>query len=258
MKKPLLLIVAILFCAGLVAQNKMNEINQIKRDKGYLYGEATLNTKEAALSLAYELLESEIRNWAKEKSNKISSVVASHINEYADTIILPRHNMVRAFAYVKISNLNPIKGKSLKVDVDEDKNSPVSMPVVDVAQPAVQPVTAPTAGKAVIPAVSNAPKTEEKHDYTKEVLDELKKVTSFYTLENTIKPLNEQGKITGYGKYSAMSDRAGSYLIIYDTNANIRAILGKGTSVRKNLSTGMDDSEKNYKGCGAIWFKIKE
>ena len=48
------------------------------------------------------------------------------------------------------------------------------------------------------------------------------------------------------------------YLIIYDTDANIRAILGKGTDSRKNLRTGKDDTERTYKGCGAFWFILDE
>ena len=47
-------------------------------------------------------------------------------------------------------------------------------------------------------------------------------------------------------------------MIIYDQQAAVKAILGKGVEKRKNLKTGIDDSEKNYHGCGAIWFKVKE
>ncbi len=244
-----------MLCTALHAQNKMSEINRIKRDKNYLYGEATLNTQEAALSLAYELLEAEIKNWAKEKSNKISSVVASQIYDYADTIILQRQNMVRAFAYVKTSNLNPVKGKSIKVDVTEDKNTTSTSKKIEVA--ANKPVAQPKPAETVATTAAE-PKPVEKQDFGKEVLAEIQKVTSFYDLERTISPLHQQGKITSYGKYATMPDPAESYLIIYDANANIKAILGKGTSKRKNLSTGKDDSETNYKGCGAIWFKVKE
>ena len=55
-----------------------------------------------------------------------------------------------------------------------------------------------------------------------------------------------------------MSDPASCYLIIYDKEANIKAVLGKGAATRPNLQTGLSDSEKNYHGCGAIWLKIKE
>ncbi len=259
MKKLVSFLALLLFCTALPAQNKMNEINRIKRDKSYLYGEATLNTKDAALSLAYELLEAEIKNWAKQKSNKISSVVASQIYEYADTIILPRHNMVRAFAYVKTSNLDPVKGKSIKVDIVEHKIPRTSeQTIAAAAQPVAssQPVPAAVPAKPAEASVA-APKPV-KVDVSKEVLDEIQKVTSFYNLEQTIAPLHRQGKITSYGKYATMPDPSESYLIIYDTDANIRAVLGKGTSTRKNLTTGKDDSESNYKGCGAIWFKVKE
>ena len=255
MRKIVFVIATFMLCTALHAQNKMSEINRIKRDKNYLYGEATLNTQEAALSLAYELLEAEIKNWAKEKSNKISSVVASQIYDYADTIILQRQNMVRAFAYVKTSNLNPVKGKSIKVDVTEDKNTTSTSKKIEVA--ANKPVAQPKPAETVATTAAE-PKPVEKQDFGKEVLAEIQKVTSFYDLERTISPLHQQGKITSYGKYATMPDPAESYLIIYDANANIKAILGKGTSKRKNLSTGKDDSETNYKGCGAIWFKVKE
>ena len=83
-------------------------------------------------------------------------------------------------------------------------------------------------------------------------------IESFYDLEKTMKPLKDQGKIEAYGKYTTMTDPAQCYLIIYDQQADIRAFLDKGESSRKNLKTGLDDSEKNYRGCGAIWFKVKD
>lgn len=228
----------LLFALTLQAQSSVSDINRIKRDKDYLYGEATLNSKEAALKLAYELLEVEIKNWATQKSADISTVLAKHINDYADTIILPRGNMIRAFAFVKTSNLKAIKGKDMavKIEKQEKKEKQKAEPVVEEAKPTpVEPV-----------------KTEEE-----KVLERVLAITSFYDLEKTIKPLKEAGKIAGYGKYTTMSDPANSYLIVYDQQANIKAVLGKGTSSRKNLKTGLDDSEKNYHGCGAIWFKVK-
>lgn len=73
-----------------------------------------------------------------------------------------------------------------------------------------------------------------------------------------MEPLKEKGEITGYGKYATAKDPAICYLVVYDPAGNLVAWLGKGESVRKNLKTGKNDSEKNYRGCGAIWFTIKE
>ena len=266
MKKRIVCILSILmFVSALWAQNSISDINRLKRDKDYLYGEATLDTKEAALKLAYELLEVEIKNWALSKNDKISSVLASKVYDYADTIVLRRHNMVRAFAYVKKSNLKAVKGKDMRVDVNKDV--PLSKPLDETPQkeetvleppaPKVEPVPqtetiAPIEPEAQIKPLKVSPTPEEK------VLQELKGVTSFYDLEKTMKPLKAAGEIIDYGKYTTMTDPANCYLIIYDQQAAVKAILGKGVEKRKNLKTGVDDSEKNYHGCGAIWFKIKE
>ena len=237
----ILLVVTIV--SSLWAQNNLSDINQIKRDKEYLYGEATLDKKEAALDLAYELLQMEIKNWATQNNPKISNLVASNIIEYVDTIILQRHNMVRAFAYVKISNLIAVDGKSMNVEVNQ-KESLVHQKVPEVPQSSAN--TTPFAPETM----NNTSKND--------VIERLIGVESFYDLENIIQPMKSEGKITDYGKYTTMKDPANCYLIIYDQNAKVVAILGKGIKERDNLKTGKTDSEINYHGCGAIWIKIKE
>ena len=244
------LFATVMMSAALLAQNSISDINRIKRDKDYLYGEATLENKEAALKLANELLEVEIKNWAAKKDSKISSVLASKIFEYADTILLQRHNMVRAFVYVKTSNLKAIKGKNMTVKIEPDK--PLTKPIVQ-AEEAPQPKAEPKA-----PVVKEEPKQPKVKTPADEVIEKLKAVGSFHDLEAVIKPLKDEGKITEYGKYTTMKDPAGSYLIVYDQQGGIKALLGKGVKSRRNLKTGLDDSETNYHGCGAIWLKIKE
>ena len=99
-KRFVSLLTMVLLAFSGYAQNSISDINRIKRDKNYLYGEATLDTREAAIKLAYELLEVEIKNWAATKNAQINSVYASKVYEFADSIILQRHNMVRAFVFV--------------------------------------------------------------------------------------------------------------------------------------------------------------
>ena len=259
MKKRIInLLSFVMFASALWAQSNLSEINRIKRDKDYLYGEATLESKDAALKLAYELLEVEIKNWASGKNSKISSVTAMKVYEYADTILLRRHNMVRAFVYVKTSNLKAIKGKTLNVDLDRDK--PLSKPI---GQPAKESVPAPMEEKhpvmepEVVEAAPVVPVAKQK-TIADEVLERVMEENTFNDLEKVIKPLKAEGKITDYGKYPTMTDPANCYLIVYDRQAQIRAFLDKGVDKRRNLKTGLEDSEKNYHGCGAIWMKIKE
>ena len=265
MKKRIVCILSIIMVVStLWAQNSISDINRLKRDKDYLYGEATLDTKEAALQLAYEMLEVEIKNWALNKNANISSVLASKVYEYADTIVLKRHNMVRAFAYVKKSNLKTVKGKKFTVDVNKD--IPLSKPLSDTSQEE-EPIIEKSETQekhivkkeqvAQVEQVPTEPLVVEPTPAEK-VIMELKSVSSFYDLEKKMKPLKDAGDITDYGKYTTMTDPANCYLIIYDQQAEVKAILGKGVEKRKNLKTGDDDSEKNYHGCGAIWFIIKE
>ena len=89
-------------------------------------------------------------------------------------------------------------------------------------------------------------------------LDKIMDVTSFFKLKEVMEPLYEQGLIKSYGKYTTMSEPSDCYLIIYDPDGDIRAVLGKGIKARKNLLTGLEDSEHNYSGCGAIWFQLNE
>lgn len=252
MKKILSTISLLFIAVTMMAQTSMEEINRIKRDSEYLYGEATMNDKQAALQLAYELLETEIKNWAAAKNSKITSVTASKIFEVADTIILSRRNMIRAFVYVSTKNLKAQKGKTLTIEIN--KSEPISKPVLEKKEETVvqaNPVTPATVikeePKKVVP-------TKPKND----ALEKILKLTSFYDLEKTIEPLRIDGKVKSYGKYATMKNPEECYLIIYDTDANIRAILGKGTDSRKNLRTGKDDTERAYKGCGAFWFILDE
>ena len=73
-----------------------------------------------------------------------------------------------------------------------------------------------------------------------------------------MQPLKENGDIIDYGKFATAEHPELCYLIVYDPAGNICALLGKGEDVRPNLKTGRDDSIKNYRGCGAIWFTLKE
>ena len=69
---------------------------------------------------------------------------------------------------------------------------------------------------------------------------------------------NIQGDIIDYGKFATAKEPEQCYLIVYDPAGNICALLGKGQRVRQNLKTGHDDSIENYRGCGAIWFTLRE
>jgi len=70
-------------------------------------------------------------------------------------------------------------------------------------------------------------------------------------------PMKKSGQITEMGRYTHGTDVSDCYLVIYDTNGNIRALLSPGKDHRMNIGTHTTDHTSNYKNCGAIWFKLK-
>jgi hypothetical protein len=90
------------------------------------------------------------------------------------------------------------------------------------------------------------------------VLKKILHAKNFFELREIMEPLKERGDIVDYGKYASMKNPADCYLIVYDPAGNICAWLDKGSDTRRNLKTGKEDTVKNYRGCGAIWFIIKE
>jgi hypothetical protein len=114
------------------------------------------------------------------------------------------------------------------------------------------------AGKYVKPVAKDlhpVPVESKKNDNNK-AIERLLGVSSFYDLEEIITAMKSEGIITDFGKYATMTDPANCYLIIYDQQARIVAILDRGVAKRNNLKTGKVDSEVNYHGCGAIWIKM--
>lgn len=92
-----------------------------------------------------------------------------------------------------------------------------------------------------------------------EVIEQLKKARTFFELRQIMEPLKAKGDILDYGKYATAKKPEDCFLIVYDPAGNIRALLGKGKEgTRSNMITGKADGIANYRGCGAIWFKLSE
>ena len=252
-------------------RNDKSRINEVKKDASYLYGEATLLTRHDAIRLACDLLKNEVKKWSEENNIHYNEFPEVILSQLADTIAMNRSNKTRAFVYVRKSELPSVfSGKSVTVTKKPETVSPQPpqkpISAIVVAPQPQQPVNT---SSSIIVAQPQQPATPYMEQVTEEVPDNLsyntnpvvekiKTIDSFYDLKSVMEPLHEQGVIKNYGKYSTMKDPIGSYLVIYDSNGYIKALLGKGTEERLNLKTLQPDSEKNYPGCGAIWFQLSD
>lgn len=231
MKKSICILLSLVVVMGASAgDGRLEKINSIKKNSGYLYGEATVSTQEQATTLAYEELQREVYAWLQNDSLSVKD-----INRMADTIMVRIVNVYRVFAYVEKSKLKP--GSTLD-------STPDSTLFTDSVRQVIQKRFFGKEGKM----------KQRQND----ALLRLKKAKNFFELKEIMQPLKEKGDIIDYGKYATAEHPELCYLIVYDPAGNICALLGKGKEVRQNLKTGKDDSINNYRGCGAIWFTLRE
>lgn len=231
---------------------RLEKMNAIKKNADYLHGEATTDALESAASLAYELLQNEVYAWARQNAIQLNIRSVQDINELSDTLVVqPYRGVYRVLAYLEKSKLMTLQDTTV---MERDTLS-VKKDSIGVVRK--------------IPSLMNDSvkrmidrrffgKEGKKRQRTNDALLRIGKAKNFFELKTIMQPLKEEGKILDYGKYATATKPELCYLIVYDPAGNIRALLGKGEKVRKNLRTGKDDSIGNYRGCGAIWFTLNE
>lgn len=226
---------------------RLEKINSIKKNSAYLYGEATVSTLEQATTLAYEELQREVYAWLQNDSLSVKD-----INRLSDTVMVRIVNVYRVFAYVEKSKLKSLPPDTVKIDTVQAK-----VPSVVKSFEKKDSTLFTDSVRQVINKRFFG-KEGKKRQRENDALLRLKKAKNFFELKEIMQPLKDKGDIIDYGKYATAEHPELCYLIVYDPAGNICALLGKGKDIRKNLKTGNDDSIKNYRGCGAIWFTLRE
>lgn len=224
MKKRLLFIPLLLFCIGIQAddtESVKKQINNIKKDSQYIYADITAGSVEEAKELAEEALYTNINEWSANQKKLGKNVASDAHKEKWTTIVIPRGNMFRSFMYVQKLDL-------LKEGSAESQSELLKQEVASVT-----------------PSASTFP----------DVVMDIASCTEYADMAAKITNLKEAGKISKYGRYASLDNPQDYYLAIYNREGKIVAVLSAGTD-RVNVWTKQADSEKNYKGCGAIGFKI--
>lgn len=260
MNRMILTLCTLLMAVSMQAMDeRLERINSIKKSADYLYGEATMATQEDATSLAYELLQKEVFAWAQRDSVKLAVTSPADMNRLADSIMTRRADMYRVFVFIRKSDLLPKVAANPKAKpVVTPKAKPAVTPKDSIAQHPADSVAQQSRNNLVTDDVKRTIKQRFLGQKESDALLRLKKAKTFFELKPIMQPLKERGEIIDYGKYATAQHPEECYLIVYDAAGNIRALLGKGKDVRPNLKTGRDDSIKNYRGCGAIWFTLRE
>jgi hypothetical protein len=236
-----------LFASQAWADGVVDSINHIKRDTTYLYGEATMPTLKSADSLARKELALKVREWMYQQTDQIDSteIDDSRLSPYISVLTNRRADMIRGFAYVRKADLRQLLNTK-----DTVQGTITAKPIEDTDSIMV------TDSIVKVVNISKFRKPLKRDDVLKQIL----KAKNFFELRDTMKTLIRQGAVSNYGKRETCKQPEACYWIVYDRTGNIKAILGKGQTIRKNFKTGRVDSLANYQGKGyaGIWFQIKE
>ena len=252
MKRLYIIILALAVVMGSLASDwRLEKINSIKKNKNFLYGEATVSSQELATTLAYEQLQNEVFSWLQD-----DSITIKDINRLADTVMVRIINVYRVFAYVEKAKLKSVAADAADT-VQVDTVPAIKETPIEKALEKKDSTLFTDSVRQVIHQRFFGPEGKKKQRQSDALL-RIKKAKNFFELKEIMQPLKEKGDIIDYGKYATAKHPESCYLIVYDPAGNIRALLGKGKEERPNLKTGRKDTLKNYRGCGAIWFTLKE
>lgn len=196
------------------------KINTIKKSSAYVYAEATQKDKKEAYDMAQDILYQRINEYLAKEQKKDGSLTKNGYKKKYNiaNLTVSRGDMFRVFLYVKKEDFFISEnGYALNASGKE-----------------------PTANGA-------------EH----EVIDDLLALKTFAEMKQKLAELKKKGKILSYQKYMELDKPEQYYLIVFDKQGKILAILTKGVQ-RKNLRTHSYDTISNYKGCGAVGVKIRE
>lgn len=208
---------------GQTTDDIKKQINKIKKSSQYIYAEATAPTEKDARTYAEERLFDEVNKWVatQKKMNGSANLVVNNRKELWTPLSIPRGtNMFRYFVYVR------------KKDIIATDN-------------------------AVVIENKNRATVEEKQQLVlPESISLLAGITDYYAIADKVKQMEAEGKIKGYNRYASLDDPDKYYLIIYNKEAKVVAILTPGPD-RLNVKTNQPDGVSNYRGCGAIGVEAK-
>ena len=225
------------------------DFNNIKRSKDYFYYDITMDDEQKAKEAANVNLAKLINDYCVE--NSITNVKVSE-NELKGVkyMKMDKSGLVRILAYVKRETYI---GKDKELAETKPEQSPTVVAVVKI-QPSAKAPSAETAALAKNEAASSLAKWQQ------EVLQNLCGIASAEKLMVKLSELQAQYKVKRFGLSNDCRNKEQSFWVVYDSDKNVAAILGPGTTTRYNFMNGVNDKLENYtaQGMNAIWFQLSK
>lgn len=243
--KQILLLVGLLCIVDIYGQSVSSRINNIKRDPRYIYEDATAKTEEEAYKIAYEGLIVRIQEYvnAKKKFKNADNIVINNINKSCEQINMSRGEMSRVFLYVRVNDIDPAQNLEViaKETVDAIDNVDKTIgknqePQNDNNQPIV--------------SIDQLEKV-----WQREVVNRIIEAESIIGAQAHLSRMKAEFKINKYGAMNSCNDIANSWLVIFDNDNNIVALLGpEKDNFRPDYMSKTYKSLNDFSGLNAVWF----
>lgn len=245
----------------LSTQEAIKNINKIKMDTDYLYAESTTKNWEEASDNAKAILSVMISEWAMKNAACSKDVELCVANSKAHILAIKtrRGELYRSFVYVKKSDIMPVSnGQNLivvKVEKEPEKTV-ISAPVIEDIETTNEDNNSSDGLATVVDL--NTPDSELAPIATLSKEEQkMKQIRSLDQAEPFVKRLQNENKLKNYGKYKTMPENEKCYLLVYNRQGAIVALLRKEGKNFFNLDAHQSDDISNYEGCGAIWIQLK-
>lgn len=246
----LVLALCLATCASLCAQGKYDKekdtITKVKRSPDlYVYAEATCTTPEEALAVAQELFYQNVNEYVAEqrKLRNSQDIVVNDPQTLKSEITMPRgSNMHRCFFYARKKDI--IGARNALLLTKETGQEAGQVACADGRQEEGDVQAGDTAAASQVRIFPPAAM-------------QLATLKTVQELNATLRKMKQDGSITSYDKYKNITDKAAWYLVLYDAQGNVNAVLSDGDE-RQNVATGLRDELANYPRNAALGVKFKE
>lgn len=244
----LTLFLAFLMAVPVLSQESdSKKINKIKRDKQYLYAEATMKDAQEAHNTALELLNGYIDEYVKTKKKFKSSdnIIIKDIEKNSQNIQMKRGEMVRVFVYVKKSDIIPAENSTMRQNAgkQEDPADKKLTSEVTPITPDGQEMEGDASLRLSIP-------------WQQEIIDNILGCSTLIEAKALMNRQKAEYKIKRIGNKSNCRNAAECFWVIANNGGAVVTVLGPGAETRTNFKTLQPDTLDNYKEMSAMWFTM--
>lgn len=254
-------------------KTEAKQINIIKLDGRYLYGEATMPTEAEAKEAADITLINYIND--KLKEHHIDRRLGLDGLEQTQYITVKKGNNIRVFAYVESSvygiPASATQAAAQSAPAPENRPAPTAKaPEKSPAEsrPAQSAPRSPQRASAPAPAASPARQSVPTRKiaessmlsaWQNEAIEDLLNSANLNSAAQLLNEFRSAHKVLAFGSPKECPDASKCFWIVFDNNLNTITVLSSGANDdRHNFKTGAPDGLGNYSGNTAVWFILSK